>query len=103
MRLGAQAARLLSGSVTAQAYNNNLVQERHRHRYEINADFVPQLEHYGLVIAGYSEDTHLVEVIELKEHPWFVGCQFHPEFTSNPLTAHPLFISYIRAVVKQRL
>ena len=97
MRLGAQITNLLPDSITAKAYGTHLIKERHRHRYEVNMDFVSRLEKAGLIIAGRSEDQNLVEVIEVSNHPWFVGCQFHPEFTSGPLSGHPLFISYIQA------
>ena len=100
MRLGAQITKLLPDSITAKAYGTHLIKERHRHRYEVNMDFVSQLEKAGLIIAGRSEDQNLVEVIEVSNHPWFVGCQFHPEFTSGPLSGHPLFTSYIKAARK---
>jgi CTP synthase len=79
--------------------------ERHRHRYEVNNDLIKQLEKAGMVVAGRSKDGKLVEMIELPKNGWFVGCQFHPEFTSNPRDGHPLFIGFIEAAmgVKSRL
>ncbi len=97
MRLGAQPCRLRRGTRLHVAYGNDLVMERHRHRYEFNNQYRMELEKFGLVIAGVSADGNLVEVVELENHPWFVGVQFHPEFTSTPRDGHPLFTSYIRA------
>ena len=76
--------------------------ERHRHRYEVNNTLLPQLEAAGMVVSGRSEDGKLVEIIELPEHPWFLGCQFHPEFTSTPRRGHPLFTGFIQAALKSR-
>ncbi|WP_097460265.1 CTP synthase [Mangrovitalea sediminis] len=97
MRLGEQKCRLVEGSTIEQCYGKPVIEERHRHRYEVNNRFVPQLEEAGLRIAGRSEDGALVEVIEVPGHPWFVACQFHPEFTSTPRDGHPLFEGFIRA------
>ncbi|MHB1586479.1 MAG: CTP synthase [Acidiferrobacteraceae bacterium] len=97
MRLGAQPCRLRKGTRSHVAYDHDLVMERHRHRYEFNNQYRMELEKFGLVIAGVSSDGNLVEVVELENHPWFVGVQFHPEFTSTPRDGHPLFTSYIRA------
>lgn len=97
MRLGAQPCRLRKGTRSHAAYDHDLVMERHRHRYEFNNQYRMELEKFGLVIAGVSSDGNLVEVVELGSHPWFVGVQFHPEFTSTPRDGHPLFTSYIRA------
>ena len=97
MRLGEQNCQLTEGSKTHQCYGRKIIQERHRHRYEVNNRFVPQLEESGLLVAGRSEDGALVEVVEVAGHPWFVACQFHPEFTSTPLEGHPLFEGFIRA------
>ena len=97
MRLGALPARLKSGSHIARIYGAEIINERHRHRYEVNSHYEKRLEDAGLVISGRSEDNGLVEVIELPEHPWFVACQSHPEFTSTPRKGHPLFESFIRA------
>ena len=97
MRLGALPARLKSGSKIAQIYGAEIINERHRHRYEVNSHYEKRLEDAGLVISGRSEDNGLVEVIELPDHPWFIACQSHPEFTSTPRKGHPLFESFIRA------
>ena len=97
MRLGALPARLKSGSQIARIYGAEIINERHRHRYEVNSHYEKRLEDAGLVISGRSEDNGLVEVIELPDHPWFIACQSHPEFTSTPRKGHPLFESFIRA------
>ncbi|RAP33679.1 CTP synthase, partial [Candidatus Marinamargulisbacteria bacterium SCGC AAA071-K20] len=97
MRLGSYPCKVLKGSKLEAAYNADLVFERHRHRYEFNNDYKKQLEEYGLVFSGICPDNGLVEVIENREHPWFVACQFHPEFKSRPYLCHPLFDSFIRA------
>lgn len=96
MRLGAQICLLKPDSKALQIYKKNQIKERHRHRYEINELFVPALQKQGMTFAGHSEDG-LVEMMELPQHPWYVGCQFHPEFTSTPRQGHPLFISFIEA------
>ncbi|MDO4777199.1 MAG: CTP synthase [Cardiobacteriaceae bacterium] len=101
MRLGSLPARLKSGSKIAQIYGAEIINERHRHRYEVNTHYEKRLEEAGLVISGRSEDNGLVEVIELPDHPWFVACQSHPEFTSTPRKGHPLFESFICAARKQ--
>jgi CTP synthase len=97
MRLGAQTCKLVPGTQTRRAYGNEEISERHRHRYEFNNNYLERLQDAGLVISGLSVDNELVEMIELSDHPWFIGCQFHPEFTSKPLEGHPLFTSYINA------
>lgn len=97
MRLGGQACRLVPGTHAHQAYAKEVVIERHRHRYEVNNQWLDTLASVGLVISGRSVDGALVEMIEIADHPWFVGCQFHPEFTSAPRQGHPLFIDFIRA------
>ncbi len=99
MRLGAQPCRLLPGSRVQAIYGKELIVERHRHRYEFNNRYAGTLEQAGLRITGRSLDDQLVEIIELPHHPWFIGCQFHPEFTSTPRDGHPLFKSYIRAAL----
>ncbi len=101
MRMGEQECKLTSDSLTFQIYGESQVRERHRHRYEVNAGYVRALEQAGLRVAGRSHDDSLVEVIELKNHPWFVACQFHPEFTSTPRQGHPLFKSFIQAANKK--
>lgn len=97
MRLGGQVCVLAKGSLAEKLYNKTKIIERHRHRYEVNNLLVPQLEAAGMKISGRSEQDQLVEMIELPDHPWFIGCQFHPEFTSTPRDGHPLFSGFIRA------
>ncbi|MBS0438895.1 MAG: CTP synthase [Proteobacteria bacterium] len=99
MRLGAQECRLKTGTISRQLYGQDVIRERHRHRYEFNNRYRQKFEDLGLVIAGKSMDDLLVEIVELPEqqHPWFVACQFHPEFTSTPRDGHPLFIGFVRA------
>jgi CTP synthase len=100
MRLGAYPCRLSSGSLSFRAYGKEEVYERHRHRYEVNPEYRSLLEERGLRVMGRSPDGLLVEVVELTGHPWFVGCQFHPEFESKPLAPHPLFVSFLEAAGK---
>ena len=95
MRLGAQICHLAEGSTAAKAYGSTEVTERHRHRYEVNNNYVSKLEDAGLRISGRSVDGELVEVVEVADHPWFVACQFHPEFTSTPRDGHGLFTNRI--------
>ena len=102
MRLGAQTALLEGGSLMAQAYGDLRIQERHRHRYEFNNAYADRLQEAGLVLSGRSEDGSLVEAVELRNHPWFVGCQFHPEFTSTPRGGHPLFTGFVSAARRFR-
>jgi CTP synthase len=99
MRLGAQTCKLVPGTNTRRAYGSEEVHERHRHRYEFNNNYLQKLQDAGLVISGLSVDNELVEMVELSDHPWFIGCQFHPEFTSQPREGHPLFNSFITAAV----
>ena len=99
MRLGSQLCHLEEGSKAREIYGAPSVEERHRHRYEVNNNYVDQLRDAGMRIGGWSTDHSLVEMIELPEHPWFVACQFHPEFTSRPRGGHPLFTSYIEAAL----
>jgi CTP synthase len=100
MRLGAQPCHLEEGTQVQTIYAAETVNERHRHRYEVNNNYIDQLCDEGMRIAGWSADRSLVEIIELPEHPWFVACQFHPEFTSRPRGGHPLFTSYIEAAIR---
>jgi CTP synthase len=97
MRLGAQECRLVDGSKAREIYAKKVIVERHRHRYEVNNNYVDRLQQAGLRIGGWSADDTLVEMVELPDHPWFVGCQFHPEFSSTPREGHPLFIGFIGA------
>ncbi len=99
MRLGAQQCRLETDSTAALCYGKEVVLERHRHRYEVNNNYVTQLQQAGLRIAGHSIDGTLVEVIEVPDHPWFVACQFHPEFTSTPRDGHGLFCGFVKAAL----
>ena len=98
IRLGAYPCKLVEGTKAQEAYGKDMVEERHRHQYEFNNDYREQLEEKGLVISGLSPDGNLVEIIELKDHPWFVACQFHPEFTSRPTRAQSLFKGFIGAI-----
>ena len=100
MRLGAQRCNLVENTLASHVYGSDNVFERHRHRYEFNNHYRKQLEEAGLVISGKSTDGNLVEMVELKDHPWFLACQFHPEFTSTPRDGHPLFADYIRAALE---
>jgi CTP synthase len=100
MRLGEQKCILNQGSLAAKLYGSTFAAERHRHRWEVNNNYVPGFEEKGLVVSGRSEDGALVEMIELENHPWFVACQFHPEFTSSPRRGHPLFTGFIRAALE---
>ena len=99
MRLGSQPCNLIADSLARKVYGSNSIVERHRHRYEVNNQLVPALEQAGLKVSGKSIDDQLVEMIELPTHPWFVACQFHPEFTSNPRDGHPLFTGFVEAAV----
>jgi CTP synthase len=102
MRLGAYPCTLTPGSIAASIYGTEEITERHRHRYEVNNQHREKLLADGLVLSGLSPDKHLVEMVELPNHPYFVGCQFHPEFKSKPLKPHPLFTRFVGAAVKQR-
>ena len=101
MRLGAQKSELVPGTKTAAVYGSDEIIERHRHRYEMNNRYIPVLEEKGMKISGYSPVQHLVETVEIPEHPWFIAVQFHPEFTSSPRDGHPLFAGFIDAAKKQ--
>lgn len=101
MRLGAQKSELVPGTKTAAVYGSDEIIERHRHRYEMNNRYIPVLEEKGMKISGYSPIQHLVETVEIPEHPWFIAVQFHPEFTSSPRDGHPLFAGFIDAAKKQ--
>ncbi len=102
MRLGAYPCRLTPGSRAWQAYGAELVRERHRHRYEFANRYRPQMEKAGMLFSGVNPETGLAEIMELREHPWFVACQFHPEFQSGPLRAHPLFQAFVAAAILRR-
>jgi CTP synthase len=97
MRLGGQECALIDGTKSREIYGNDVITERHRHRYEVNNQLIDKIEAAGLTISGRSIDGTLVEMVEIKDHPWFVACQFHPEFTSSPRDGHPLFEGFIKA------
>ncbi|MDE2089040.1 MAG: CTP synthase [Gammaproteobacteria bacterium] len=99
MRLGGQPCRLVPGTLAHAMYAKDVIVERHRHRYEFNNHYLEALQNAGLVVSGRSLDGALVEMMELPDHPWFLGCQFHPEFTSTPRDGHPLFSGFIRAAL----
>ena len=101
MRLGAYTAALKEGSKVAQIYGASEISERHRHRYEVNINYLDQLQEAGLIFSGLSPDGKLPEIVEYENHPWFVGVQFHPELKSKPFEPHPLFVSFIGAAVEQ--
>ncbi len=103
MRLGAQECRLKAGSLARKLYGQDVIRERHRHRYEFNNMYRQQFEDLGLTIAGKSMDDLLVEMVELPNHPWFLACQFHPEFTSTPRDGHPLFIGFVQAAREYKI
>jgi CTP synthase len=103
MRLGVYPCRLTEGSLARRAYNTKDISERHRHRYEFNNAYKEKLEENGLSISGTSPDGELVEIVEIQDHPWFLGCQFHPEFKSRPMEPHPLFSSFIEASLARAL
>jgi CTP synthase len=102
MRLGLYPARLLPGSKAHQVYGDEVVYERHRHRFEVNNRYRALLEGAGMVLSGQSPDGRLVEIVELRDHPWFVASQFHPEFKSRPERPHPLFDGFIATAVALR-
>ncbi|MFT5394314.1 MAG: CTP synthase [Gammaproteobacteria bacterium] len=99
MRLGGQPCDLVAGTKTREAYGRDRVVERHRHRYEFNNNYLATLVEKGMTISAMSADGELVEMIELPDHPWYIGCQFHPEFTSNPRDGHPLFSGFVKAAL----
>jgi len=100
MRLGAYPCVLMTGTLAHSAYKLNEISERHRHRYEFNNDFRDIFEKNGMVLSGISPDGKLVEIIELQNHPWFLGCQFHPEFKSTPLNPNPLFRDFVKVAME---
>jgi CTP synthase len=99
MRLGAYPCVLTKDTKAHRAYGTQQISERHRHRFEVNPELRDQLSRAGLVFSGVSPDGHLVEVIEVADHPWFVACQYHPEFKSRPFAAHPLFDAFVQATI----
>jgi CTP synthase len=102
MRLGAYEAKLAKGSRVSEIYGNaTSISERHRHRYEVNPAYVDRLEAAGMIFSGMSPDGSLPEIIEIPDHPWFIGVQYHPELKSKPFEPHPLFTSFVKAAVEQ--
>ena len=97
MRLGAWKCDLVADSIVGNTYNTKTIEERHRHRYEYNNEYRKQLEAAGLKTTGINLETGLVEIIEIENHPWFVGVQFHPEYKSTVVSPHPLFVSFVKA------
>jgi CTP synthase len=102
MRLGAYPCKLQEGTLARRIYGVPEISERHRHRYEVNQKYLSILADHGLVVSGLSPDGKFVEMVELKDHPWFLGCQFHPEYKSKPTEPHPLFVSYIAAALAEK-
>jgi len=102
MRLGGQRCRLREGSLARELYGQEIITERHRHRYEFNNHYRDEVQKHGMVLSGMSMDETLVEMIELPSHPWFLACQFHPEFTSTPRSGHPLFTGFIEAALRSQ-
>lgn len=102
MRLGGQRCRLREGSLARELYGQEIIKERHRHRYEFNNHYRDEMQKHGMILSGMSMDETLVEMIELPSHPWFLGCQFHPEFTSTPRKGHPLFNGFIEAALRSQ-
>jgi len=103
MRLGAQACDVVPGSLAHRIYGSTVVSERHRHRYEVNNHYLPRIEAAGLKVGAWAKSAiagDLCEMVELPQHPWFFGCQYHPEFTSNPRRGHPLFVSFVNAALE---
>ena len=103
MRLGAQECRLREGSLVRKLYGKEVIVERHRHRYEFNNHYRDIFQKNGMVLSGHSMDEMLVEIIEIPSHPWFLACQFHPEFTSSPRDGHPMFTGFIEAALREQL
>jgi CTP synthase len=101
MRLGAYPCQVKKGTKLAKIYKKDLVQERHRHRYELNNDFRKQLSEGGMVFSGIYPEADLVEVVEIPDHPWFLATQYHPEFKSRPTRPHPIFASFVEAAGKR--
>lgn len=102
MRLGAYPCKLVSGSRAYEIYGKSEISERHRHRFEFNNDYREKMESSGLMFSGTSPDDRLVEMVELPEHPYFIACQFHPEFKSQPNNAHPMFKAFVKAAIVRR-
>src|SRR5439155_22856394 len=102
MRLGAYDCTIKPGSLAHKLYGRTMISERHRHRYEVNNEYKARFEERGLIASGVNDQLGLVELIELEGHPYFIGCQYHPEFQSKPFQPHPLFAGFVRAALEQR-
>jgi CTP synthase len=101
MRLGAYPCTVRPGTRAYEAYGKGAISERHRHRYEFNPEYRDRMSAAGLVLSGVSPDGRLIEIVEVADHPWFLGCQFHPEFASTPFRPHPLFVSFVGAAIER--
>ena len=101
MRLGAYDCQITKGSLAHKIYGETEISERHRHRLEVNNNYVERLKENGLSVTGVNPKLNLVEIIELEDHPFFIACQYHPEFKSRPFNPHPLFDSFVKAAIKQ--
>tara|TARA_A100001035_G_scaffold58909_2_gene43889 strand:- start:1136 stop:2755 length:1620 start_codon:yes stop_codon:yes gene_type:complete len=102
MRLGSQKCDIIKNSLAFKMYNSLVINERHRHRYEVNSNFLDFFDNSNMIFSGKSHSDNLMEIIELNNHPWYLGCQFHPEFTSSPVNGHPLFNGFIKAAIKNK-
>jgi CTP synthase len=102
MRLGAYHCKIKPGTKIHSIYNKTEITERHRHRYEFNNNFLKEYEDAGMIASGINPDTDLVEIIEIPKHKWFIGVQFHPEYNSTVLNPHPLFINFIKGIMKKK-
>lgn len=102
MRLGAYPCLLAEKSIARKCYKSEMISERHRHRYEFNNNYLDKIQNAGLVPTGINPDQNLVEIVELKNHPWFVGVQFHPELKSTVETPHPLFVSFVKSCILKK-
>jgi len=100
MRLGAYECEIMEGSLARACYNKDKIEERHRHRYEFNNEFLAEYESAGMIASGINPDGGLVEIVEIPEHPWFVGVQFHPEYKSTVANPHPFFVNFVKAAVE---
>ena len=101
MRLGAYPCVLAKDSLAHKVYGSDKISERHRHRYEVNLQYEKQLNEAGMVVSGHSPDGRLPEIVEIPNHPWFIGVQFHPELKSKPFDPHPLFVSFVKASIEK--
>ncbi len=103
MRLGSYPCKLKKGSKAFTAYGTSIINERHRHRYELNNEYIEQLEKNGLIASGINTENNLVEIVEIKDHPFFVGVQFHPEYKSTVEKPHPLFVKFLKNVLERKI